>query len=244
MDRKWQELLASEQRQPYFAQLDQFLAGERAKGKEIFPPADCIYAALELTPFDRVRVVIIGQDPYHGPGQAHGLSFSVRSGVEQPPSLRNIFQEIKRDYGGELPKDGDLSRWASQGVLLLNSVLTVESGQAGSHRNRGWEKLTDQLIRRLSAERQHLVFLLWGAYAIAKRELIDSTKHLILTAPHPSPLSAHRGFIGCGHFSQANAYLCAHGQQPIQWLPLAVERRPDPDHLRPGPRQRTHKSME
>ena len=191
----------------------------------IFPPPERIFYALAATPFDAVQVVIVGQDPYHGPGQANGMAFSVPDGVKQPPSLRNIFKEIADDvYSGDPPPfTTDLSRWAKQGVLLLNAALTVEAGKAGSHRTLGWHRLTDQLIAQLSAEREHLVFLLWGKHAQAKHALIDVTHqngaqhHLVLEAPHPSPLSAYRGFFGCKHFSQANAYLVAHGGTAIMW---------------------------
>lgn len=176
-----------------------------------------IFAAFDACPFDKVKVVILGQDPYHGPGQANGLCFSVNPGVPYPPSLINIFKEVSSDTGAAAPSDGDLSRWARQGVFMLNSVLTVEQGRAASHASRGWETLTDAAIAALSANREHLVFLLWGSYAINKGKLIDRSKHLILTSVHPSPLSAHRGFFGNRHFSRANEYLQAHGITPIQW---------------------------
>jgi uracil-DNA glycosylase len=185
----------------------------------IYPPEDRVFYALQRTPFDAVKVVIVGQDPYHGPCQAHGLAFSVPEGIKAPPSLRNIFREVAEDvYNGELPSDStDLSRWAEQGVLLLNASLTVEAGAAGSHADLGWTALTDAIIAQLSERRDHLVFLLWGRYAQSKKPLIDAQRHLVLTAPHPSPLSAYRGFFGCRHFSQANAYLEAHGRAPIAW---------------------------
>lgn len=183
----------------------------------VYPPAGKIFAAFDSCPFDKVKVVILGQDPYHGPGQANGLCFSVNPGVRMPPSLVNIFKEISDDTGAPIPTDGDLSRWAAQGVLLLNATLTVEANRAGSHQGQGWEQFTDEVIARLSRDRDNLVFILWGSYAIRKSQLIDRSKHLILTSPHPSPLSAHRGFFGNHHFSRANAYLSAHGKSPIVW---------------------------
>lgn len=197
--------------------LSEFLRAEKAAGKVIYPPGARIFAALDSTPFDRVKVVILGQDPYHGPGQAHGLSFSVPRGIPVPPSLANIYREIERDLGIAPPRHGCLDAWAGQGVLLLNAVLTVERGHAGSHQNKGWEYFTDACIEALGREREHLVFLLWGSYAQAKGRLIDAKRHRILKAPHPSPLSAHRGFLGCGHFSSANQYLEETGQTPINW---------------------------
>lgn len=183
----------------------------------VYPPASRIFAAFNACPFDRTKVVILGQDPYHGAGQANGLCFSVGPGTQMPPSLINIFKEVSADTGAPYPDDGDLTRWANQGVLLLNATLTVEAGRAGSHQGRGWEEFTDEVIRRLSADRTGLAFILWGSYAIRKSALIDPTKHLILTSVHPSPLSAHRGFFGNHHFTRANAYLTAHGQAPINW---------------------------
>ena len=185
----------------------------------IYPPPERVLYALEIIPFDAVQVVIVGQDPYHGPGQADGMAFSVPDDVKAPPSLRNIFKEVAQDiYGGHAPPfSNDLSRWAKQGVLLLNAALTVEAHQAGSHRSLGWHRLTDQVIAQLSAGREHLAFLLWGKHAQAKRDLIDGARHLILEAPHPSPLSAYRGFFGCRHFSRTNAYLAAHGGTPVVW---------------------------
>jgi uracil-DNA glycosylase len=197
--------------------LRDFLRDELAAGKTIYPPPAQIFAALDATPFDQVKVVILGQDPYHGPGQAHGLCFSVRSGVPVPPSLQNIFKEIQSDLGIAPPRHGDLRSWAAQGVLLLNAVLTVERARAGAHQGKGWEQFTDAVIDRLNREREGLVFLLWGAPAQAKGRLLDRRRHLVLTAPHPSPLSAHRGFLGCRHFSQANDWLVARGQAPIDW---------------------------
>lgn len=206
-----------------------FLRAELAAGKTIYPPPAQIFAALDATPFDQVKVVILGQDPYHGPGQAHGLCFSVRPGVPVPPSLQNIFKEIQADLGIAPARHGDLRSWAGQGVLLLNAVLTVEHGRAGAHQGQGWEQFTDAVIDRLNREREGLVFLLWGSPAQAKGRLLDRHRHLVLTAPHPSPLSAHRGFLGCRHFSQANAWLVARGQAPIDWsLPPAPSSAPLP----------------
>ena len=198
-------------------QLSAFLRAEKQAGKRIYPPGPEIFAAFEHTPFDAVRVVILGQDPYHGPGQAHGLCFSVRPGVRVPPSLENIFKEIQRDLGIARPDHGCLTPWADRGVLLLNSVLTVEDGRAGAHQGKGWEGFTDAAIDALNREREGLVFLLWGSYAQRKGQLIDTRRHSVLSSVHPSPLSAHRGFIGCGHFSTANRYLEARGQLPIDW---------------------------
>ena len=198
-------------------QLSAFLRAEKQAGKRIYPPGPEIFAAFEHTPFDAVRVVILGQDPYHGLGQAHGLCFSVRPGVRVPPSLENIFKEIQRDLGIARPDHGCLTPWADRGVLLLNSVLTVEDGRAGAHQGKGWEGFTDAAIDALNREREGLVFLLWGSYAQRKGQLIDTRRHSVLSSVHPSPLSAHRGFIGCGHFSAANRYLEARGQMPIDW---------------------------
>ena len=197
--------------------LRQFLADARREGRTIYPPGRDIFAALDATPFERVKVVILGQDPYHGPNQAHGLCFSVAPGVPPPPSLSNIFTELERDLGHPRPDHGCLTPWARQGVLLLNAVLTVEHGLPASHQGRGWELLTDTIVERLAAEREHLVFMLWGSQAQAKGARIDPVRHLVLKAPHPSPLSAHRGFIGSGHFSKANAWLTAHGIEPVDW---------------------------
>ncbi len=197
--------------------LSAFLRERRAKGARIYPPAAKIFAAFDATPFDRVKVVILGQDPYHGPGQAHGLCFSVLPGVPVPPSLDNIFKEIQRDLGIGRPDHGCLTPWAERGVLLLNAVLTVEDGRAGAHQGKGWEGFTDHVVDVLNREREGLVFLLWGSYAQAKGKVIDPRRHRVLKAPHPSPLSAHRGFLGCGHFSAANEFLSRHGQHPIDW---------------------------
>jgi uracil-DNA glycosylase len=203
-------------------QLAAFLRDRRQDGVRIYPPPARIFAALDATPFDQVKVVILGQDPYHGPGQAHGLCFSVQPGVRIPPSLDNIFKELQRDLGIARRDHGCLLPWARQGVLLLNAVLSVEEGRAGAHAGKGWEGFTDHVIDVLNRDREHLVFLLWGSYAQAKGQRIDATRHCVLRAPHPSPLSAHRGFIGCGHFSAANDYLVRHGETPIDWsLPPA-----------------------
>ena len=197
--------------------LSMFLRARRQQGARIFPPAANIFAALDATPFDRTKVVILGQDPYHGAGQAHGLCFSVQPGVPVPPSLDNIFKELQRDLGIARPDHGCLMPWARQGVLLLNAVLTVEEGRAGAHAGKGWEGFTDHVVDALNRERQGLVFLLWGSYAQAKGKVIDTSRHRVLRAPHPSPLSAHRGFIGCGHFSATNEYLARRGQAPVDW---------------------------
>jgi len=217
----WKTPLADEFASPYMAALKAFLTGERAKGKRIFPAGGECFRALDLTPLDKVRVVILGQDPYHGVGQAHGLCFSVRPGVPPPPSLVNIYKELKSDLGIDRPAHGFLEPWARQGVLLLNSVLTVEMGRAASHRERGWEKFTDAIVRLVAAKSDPVVFMLWGSYAQKKAAFVDSTerggRHLVLKAPHPSPLSAHNGWFGCRHFSKANAFLEAHGMTPIDW---------------------------
>jgi uracil-DNA glycosylase len=207
---------------PEMLRLAEFLRAELRAGKVIYPAPSRIFAALDATPFEQVKVVILGQDPYHGPGQAHGLCFSVLPGVPPPPSLQNIFAEIQRDLHIPRPDHGCLLPWAQQGVLLLNSVLTVERGRAGSHQGNGWEGFTDAVVDQLNREGGGLVFLLWGSYAQAKGKLIDTQRHLVLKAPHPSPLSAHRGFIGCGHFSSTNNWLREHSQAEIEWrLPPA-----------------------
>lgn len=217
LDPEWLSLLQSEFDAPYMQQLRAFLANEKAAGKVIYPPAFLWFNALNHTPFSQVKVVILGQDPYHGPHQAQGLCFSVLDGIKQPPSLVNIFTELQRDLAVKPPSHGNLSAWADQGVLLLNAVLTVEQNKAGSHQNKGWETLTDRIVTLLNERREHLVFLLWGSYAQKKGALIDRTKHLVLTSPHPSPLSAYRGFIGNAHFSQTNAWLIQHALAPIHW---------------------------
>jgi uracil-DNA glycosylase len=217
LDPTWKARLATTLASPGMQSLREFLRAEKAAGKEIFPPGPQIFAALDATPFDRVKVVILGQDPYHGPGQAHGLCFSVRPGVPAPPSLVNIFKETERDVGARRPDHGCLLPWARQGVLLLNAVLTVERGRAGAHQGHGWEAFTDAIVDTLNREREGLVFLLWGSPAQAKGRIVDTRRHLVLKAPHPSPLSAHRGFLGCGHFSRANAWLAERGEAPIDW---------------------------
>ena len=216
----WAEKIGPELQKPYMEALAAFLQQRAQAGQVIYPPQQDIFNALALTPFAQVRVVIIGQDPYHGAGQAHGLSFSVRRGVRIPPSLRNIYKEIESNFGVTMPGHGDLTAWARQGVLLLNATLTVEEGQAGAHQKRGWEEFTDAIIRAVNDQHQHVVFMLWGAYAQKKGAFIDREKHLVLESVHPSPLSARRGFLGCQHFSRANDYLVAHGRSPIAWSRL------------------------
>lgn len=215
----WLELLEDVFEEDYMGDLRDFLIKEKKEKKQIYPSGKNIFTAFNSTSVEEVRVVIIGQDPYHGPGQAHGLCFSVQADVSLPPSLINILSEVARDLGlQEFSKvSGDLSGWAQQGVLLLNSTLTVERGKAGSHQGKGWETFTDQVIERLGRTREHLVFMLWGGYAQKKGEFLDRKKHMVLTAPHPSPLSAHRGFLGCGHFSKANHYLIEKDFEPIHW---------------------------
>lgn len=212
----WKEQLQEEFEKEYFINLTRFIKKEYST-KQIFPPARLIFNAFDSTPFDQVKVVILGQDPYHNDGQAHGLSFSVNEGIQQPPSLINIFKEINRDLGIPIPISGNLTRWAEQGVLLLNATLTVQAHMAGSHQGKGWETFTDAAIHKLSEKRENIVFLLWGSYAQRKAEIIDPSKHLILKSPHPSPLSAHRGFLGNKHFSQANEYLKSKGIETIKW---------------------------
>lgn len=212
----WGDFLRTEFEAPYFADLMAFVRSEYAK-ERVYPQRSKIFRAFDDCPLESVRVVVVGQDPYHGPGQANGLCFSVNPGVSFPPSLVNIFKEVSSDLGTEKPLDGDLGRWADQGVLLLNSILTVRDGNPGSHQGRGWERFTDSVIRLLSEEYEHLVFMLWGGYAQRKGVIIDRSKHLVLEAPHPSPLSVYRGFFGCKHFSRANDYLAALGKDPIRW---------------------------
>lgn len=220
LEPSWRAVLQPQFEAPYFAQLKQFLVTERTQ-YVCYPRGNDIFAAFDRTPFDKVKVVILGQDPYHEPGQAHGLCFSVQQGVPVPPSLVNIIKEINSDLGTNVPlTHGDLSGWADQGVLLLNATLTVRAHQAGSHQHHGWETFTDAAISALSQERQGIVFLLWGSYAIAKAQLIDRSKHYILTAPHPSPLSAYRGFFSCKHFSQTNALLQQQDLTPIDWTAI------------------------
>ena len=218
LEPSWKLRLAGEFDEPYMHELRRFLMGRKRDGAVIYPPGDQIFNAMDSTPFGKVRVVILGQDPYHGPGQAHGLCFSVREGVAVPPSLVNIYKEIAADIGGRPPPSGNLQHWARQGVLLLNSVLTVERGQAGAHQGKGWERFTDRIVSELNERRDGLVFMLWGSYAMKKGAQIDRDRHLVLTAPHPSPLSAHRGFFGCRHFSSTNTWLQQHGQEPIRWI--------------------------
>ena len=216
IEESWKQRLQGEFDKPYFQQLTERVKQEYT-ATTCYPPGRLIFNAFNLCPFDEVKVVIIGQDPYHEPGQAHGLSFSVQDGVAFPPSLQNIFKEIEQDLGVPVPQSGNLERWARQGVLLLNSTLTVQAHRAGSHQNRGWELFTDEVIAHLATRREHLVFILWGSYAIRKGSFIDRTRHLVLTSPHPSPLSAYRGFFGNHHFSLANDYLRRHGKTPIAW---------------------------
>lgn len=217
IDPEWKSLLGQEFLKPYMAELKAFLRKEAAAGKTIFPKGADIFNALNLTPPSRVRAVILGQDPYHGPGQAHGLCFSVQDGVRPPPSLVNIFKELQSDLGFERPASGNLTHWAEQGILLLNTVMTVERGKAASHRKQGWENFTDAVIRALSAQEQPIVFILWGSFAHSKAEMIRCPPHLILRAPHPSPLSAHTGFWGTKPFSKTNKFLRKHGRGEIDW---------------------------
>ena len=224
LEPSWKARVGDWLRRPEMRALSDFLRAGKVTGKRIYPAARNIFAALDATPFDAVEVVILGQDPYHGPGQAHGLCFSVPPGVDAPPSLENIFKEIQRDLGIARPDHGCLLPWARRGVLLLNSVLTVEAHRAGSHQGKGWEGFTDHVIDTLARERDGLVFMLWGSYAQAKGKLIDSSRHCVLRAPHPSPLSAHRGFLGCGHFSAANRWLAGREAKEIDWsLPKCAE---------------------
>ncbi len=216
IESSWHERLKNEFEKPYFVQLTDFVKSEYASSV-VYPPGNLIFNAFDSLPFDQVKVVILGQDPYHEPGQAHGLCFSVRDGVRFPPSLVNIFKEIQSDLNKPVPLSGDLSRWARQGVLLLNATLTVRAHQAGSHQNKGWETFTDAVIHTLAEQREGIVFILWGAYAQRKGSFIDERKHLVLKSPHPSPLSAHRGFFGNHHFSRANVFLKAQGVSPVEW---------------------------
>lgn len=216
IEESWKERLTNEFEKDYFIRLTDFVRAEY-KSTTIYPPGRLIFNAFNLCPFDKVKVVIIGQDPYHGPNQAHGLCFSVNDGIAYPPSLQNIFKEIQNDLGIPIPSSGNLTRWANQGVLLLNATLTVRAHQAGSHQRKGWEEFTDAAIRILANQREHLVFILWGAYAQKKGAFIDRSKHMVLTSAHPSPLSAYNGFFGNKHFSRTNDYLTAHGKTPIQW---------------------------
>jgi uracil-DNA glycosylase len=214
---EWKEVLSGEREKSYFKNLLSMIEDARSSGKIVYPQNTDVFNALSFTPFSKARVVILGQDPYHGPNQAHGLCFSVQKGVKPPPSLVNIFKELHSDLSIPIPSHGFLESWARQGVVLLNSVLTVEAGSPGSHANKGWETFTDRVIRELNERKEHLVFMLWGAYAQKKGAFIDAQKHLVLSAAHPSPFSAHSGFFGCKHFSKANRYLEEHGQAPIDW---------------------------
>ncbi|MEJ5090348.1 uracil-DNA glycosylase [Sphingobacterium faecium] len=216
-DQSWEPILAPLLNQPYMAELSFFVQQSRNQGL-VFPPPELVFNAFKLTGFDSLKVVILGQDPYHNDGQAHGLAFSVPDGIALPPSLKNIFKELEIDIPGfKIPRSGDLSHWAQQGVLLLNATLTVNAHQAGSHQKKGWEQFTDQVIKAISDQKDAVVFLLWGAYAQKKANLIDANKHLILSTVHPSPLSVYRGFFGCKHFSQANFFLQKHGKKAIDW---------------------------
>lgn len=224
LEASWKQALADEFTSAYMQELKSFLLDRKTNGATIFPAGTNYFRALDLTPLSAVKIVILGQDPYHGDGQAHGLSFSVRPGVRIPPSLLNIYKEIERDLDIARPQHGFLESWAKQGVLLLNSVLTVERGQAGAHQGKGWEHFTDAVIAQVNAQDNPTVFMLWGSYAQKKASFINQDKHLVLRAPHPSPLSAHRGFLGCGHFSKANTFLIENGRDPIDWhLPEQVE---------------------
>jgi uracil-DNA glycosylase len=229
LEESWRAVLAPEFRHGYMADLKRFLVEEKQQGRQIFPRGSEYFRALDLTPLGKVRIVILGQDPYHGDGQAHGLCFSVRPGVRIPPSLVNIYKELQEDLGIPPARHGFLESWARQGVLLLNAVLTVERGRAASHQGRGWERFTDAVIRVVNEQEQPVVFMLWGSYAQRKAAFVDRGRHLVLTAPHPSPLSAHSGFFGCRHFSKANAFLMSKGLNPIDWRlpedpPLALDR--------------------
>jgi uracil-DNA glycosylase len=216
IEASWKQLLAGEFEKPYFEGLTRFIRDEYAQHK-IYPPGKLIFNAFNQCPVDLVKVVILGQDPYHGPGQAHGLCFSVPDGVAFPPSLQNILTEITSDVRGSVPRSGNLERWARQGVFLLNATLTVRAGQAGSHQNKGWEQFTDRVIHLLAERKGNLVFMLWGSYAQQKGKFIDTSHHLVLSSVHPSPLSAYRGFFGNRHFSKTNEYLAAHGKEPVYW---------------------------
>jgi uracil-DNA glycosylase len=216
IEQSWKKVLQEEFDKPYFEELTDFVREEYGS-KTVFPPPKDIFKAFDLCPFDQIKVVILGQDPYHGPGQAHGLCFSVNHGVQKPPSLVNIYKEVEDDIGKPVPDHGNLENWANQGVFLLNAILSVIAHQPTSHQNKGWETFTDEVIRIISEKKEHVVFMLWGAYAQSKEWMIDESKHLVLTAPHPSPLSASRGFFGCKHFSKANEYLRLHGIDEIKW---------------------------
>jgi uracil-DNA glycosylase len=217
MEESWKKVLASEFEKPYFTQLVQFLRQEKQAGKVIYPPGPDIFSAFSHTPFSKVKVLLLGQDPYHGAGQAHGLCFSVRKGIKPPPSLQNIYKELQQDVGFNPPTHGELTKWAEQGVFMLNASLTVEEGKPMSHSQIGWALFTDHIIELLSREKKGLVFLLWGRFAQEKAKLINEQQHCILKAAHPSPFSAYNGFFGCKHFSQTNDYLISHGHPPIDW---------------------------
>lgn len=216
IEASWKELLKKEFEKDYFHELAEFVKSEYKSGA-VYPPPQLIFAAFDVCPVKQVKVVVLGQDPYHGLGQANGLAFSVNDGVRQPPSLMNIYKEIEKDVGKKMPATGNLERWAKQGVMLLNATLTVRAYQAGSHQKKGWEEFTDAVVKKLNEVREGLVFMLWGSYARKKGGVVDRKKHLVLEAPHPSPLSAHQGFFGCKHFSQANDYLWMNGVEPIEW---------------------------
>ena len=216
IEESWKSVLTDEFEKNYFNQLTNFVRNEY-KTQKIYPPAKLIFNAFDQCPFNQLKVVILGQDPYHGPGQAHGLCFSVNEGIIFPPSLRNIFKELKNDLGKEIPSSGNLIDWAKQGVLLLNATLTVRANLAGSHQNKGWEQFTDAVIHKINEHKQHVVYILWGNYAISKTKFIDQNKHLVLSSVHPSPLSASRGFFGNKHFSLTNEFLIKNGLEPIQW---------------------------
>lgn len=217
IESSWKEVLKDEFHKSYFEQIVMFLKHEKALGKTIYPPGNLMFNAFEKTPFDNVKVVILGQDPYHGPNQAHGLCFSVQKGVKPPPSLVNIYKELQSDIGMNIPETGDLTKWAESGVLLLNAILTVRAGEPASHSKIGWETFTDAVIRKISEEKEGVVFMLWGKFAQDKQVLIDATKHYILKAAHPSPFSADKGFYGCRHFSKANELLVKDGKEPVDW---------------------------
>lgn len=217
LNKTWLDIISVEFTQPYMTKLEHFLQQEKNAKHTIYPNETEIFNALNSTSFENIKVVILGQDPYHGPGQAHGLSFSVPKGIPIPPSLKNIYKEMEAEYGTKMPPHGDLTGWAKQGVLLLNATLTVRKARPGSHQDKGWEDFTDAIIRAVNEKREHVVFLLWGSSAQKKGALIDRKKHLVLEAPHPSPLSAYRGFLGCGHFEKANDHLIKHGLKPIEW---------------------------
>jgi uracil-DNA glycosylase len=217
LESTWRKVLQEELNAPYFAEIEQFLSQEKVSGQTVYPPAHLVFNAFNLTPFDKVKVVILGQDPYHGPNQAHGLCFSVQHGIKPPPSLVNIYKELQNDLGLPMPAHGNLEAWAKQGVLLLNAILTVRDGEPASHSQIGWGQFTDAVISTLSKERTGLVFLLWGKFAIDKSVLIDGSKHHILTTTHPSPFSAYKGFLGCKHFSKTNEILQENGLGPINW---------------------------